>query len=397
MQSPQLFRCVEATCRFVRLAIRPAAYVVRAPAGIDSGNDGIQDSSTRQGDMTRYRRVAILGGGIAGMLCAAVFARHGIRPLCVDKPDPRRPQLSHVHFFDRLTWEGLERLLPGLGSCLRRAGVALGDESSYSFEDAAVRNLRPLPDIMELDQAIRRVTGPLLDRRGDLSGVRFHETSWRLQFGAVEEVETPLLIDASGLARASFIPVSAIAGRSLPVDSGPATSAYVTQLFRGVVLRDGQLGFRVRNSGGLGALLSRMGEGLCRLTLQLPPGEKMPGNTEGVVRLIQRLNDVRVATALDQALAVGAPIPSGARRAETVALDGIGCLPDGWLVVGDALVSTAPYLGWGLAQIVEQGLAIDDGLASGKPIPVVRNTLTELARHRWREATTRDALITLGV
>jgi hypothetical protein len=273
--------------------------------------------------------------------------------------------------------------------------VAQGNESNYSFDADAADIARPLPNILELDHAMRNIVSPVCDHQHNLLHLSFDGERWHLVFDAIEDVETPLLIDASGRARASFTVVSQFSGHPLPVDTGPRTGAYVSQAVRGVKLRDGQLGFRIRDSSGLGILLCKEGEDLWRLTLQLPLGRKIPVGSDDVLQLARQLSDERVTSALLNAVPVGGPDPYGAQAAERVATDEASRLPEGWLVVGDALLSTAPSLGWGIAQIVEQVLAIDDGIQQNATTRVLRQSLGILAQQRWTQAMTRDALITL--
>ena len=356
--------------------------------------------------MTRNRPAVILGGGIAGLLCATVLLRNGIQPLLIERPIYRRPQLAHVHFFDSWTYEGLEQLLPGLQQVLVQSGVPQGNEGNYSFGIAEAEEARPLPTILQLDGAVRKIVlAECGIQQRKLLRLGFENNRWELQFDSCQSIESPLLIDATGRARVSFNAVSHFTGQPLPLNTGPKTSVYVSQVLRNVNLRCGQLGFRVRDKSGLGALLcresgesreSREGRGLWRLTLQLPAGVRVPDKSEEVMRLVLRLSESRAASAILDAIPVGKPIPFGAQAAERVATDEAPNLPDGWLAVGDALLSTAPYLGWGLAQIVEQMLALAEGLEQDLSIPDLRNKLNKLAYQRWVQAMTRDALVSLA-
>lgn len=340
--------------------------------------------------------VVILGGGIAGLLCASVLKHHGVQALVVDRPTSRRPQLAHVHFFDSWTWSGLEHLLPELRNALLSKGVPEGGDCNYSFENAVGGQARPLPTMLELDHSVRELVSAECDIQSRLLHLSLDDRCWSLVFDDSRKVEAPLLIDASGRARASFSTVAKFIGQPLPIDTGPRASAYVSQVMTGVELRRGQLGFRVRDKSGMGALMCRDGKELWRLTLQLPPGGRIPANSEGVMQLVSKLDSVRARYATLNALPVGRPIPFGAQAAECVAIADLSHPPDGWLVLGDALLSTAPHLGWGLAQIVEQVLAIAAGLQQNISMPDLRRKLGGLAYERWAQATTRDALIALS-
>jgi 2-polyprenyl-6-methoxyphenol hydroxylase-like FAD-dependent oxidoreductase len=82
-------------------------------------------------------------------------------------------------------------------------------------------------------------------------------------------------------------------------------------------------------------------------------------------------------------------VRAGAQPASLLALDEVGPVA-GWLVIGDGLLTTAPYQGNGFAQLLDQAEALASGLQAEERTADLRLRLFESARRAWFQAACVD-------
>jgi 2-polyprenyl-6-methoxyphenol hydroxylase-like FAD-dependent oxidoreductase len=353
-------------------------------------------------------RALVLGAGMAGLLAARVLADAYGEVVVVDRDqlpeddEPRRgvPQGAHVHALLARGQQALEELFPGLAAGLALQGAPLGDmvadsrwyldghqlarspsglvllSASRPLLEGHVRaRVRATPGVVLAPG--RDVVAPLTtaDRRR-VTGVHVA----RRDGGAQETIAADLVVDATG--RGARLPAwLRSTGVGAPVEERLRIDLrYATRTFRAPPDAAGGALAVVCAPGPAhprGGVVQALEEGRWMLTAAGSAGAHPPADPAGFdafVRTVPALHEVvRDAEPLDEP--VPFRFPAGVRRR----YERVRHLPDGLLVVGDAVCSFNPVYGQGMTVAALEALALRRHLLHGGP-PPVRRWMREVAR-----------------
>jgi len=335
----------------------------------------------------------ILGGGPAGLLSALVLAGRGLRVTVFD-PRLQRPMLraqaQHVHLLAAATWDKLRALAPGLGREVVDLGAPCGYADGDSLDTCCQRPQRWFPDRWMIDAAMEA----LCARRTDIELIpqaagNVCPTCGGWQSSALRSRRFDWLLDCSGTTRESL--------RVLPAGERPEIlesgigGSHASVRVTGVRWPAGIVGHTARDADGLGGLLlRRCSRSETLITLQLPESAALPDSAEALLDALHRCPDRRVAPLVRRALPAGPVHRWRSRRMSMLGLP--ERTPERWLALGDALLTTPPRLGRGLAQLVEQVETLAHGLAAGQSSQRLLERLIDDARERFYGAIMAQAL-----
>jgi len=335
----------------------------------------------------------VLGGGPAGLLSALVLAGRGIR---VSVCDPRlqrptqRPQSHHVHLLEAATWQKLCALAPGLADEVARLNAPCGYGDGESLDTRRHRPRRRFPDRWMIDAGLEA----LCTRRAE---IHLHPAAagslWRTpggwQASALRSRHFDWLVDCSGTARESL--------RILDADQRPEIlesgigGSHASIRVTGVSWPTGIVGHATRDADGLGGfLLRRCSRSETMITWQQPDSAAIPESADAVMDALSRCPDQRVAALVRRGLPAG-PVHRWRSRRMSV-LDLPHTVLDRWLALGDALLTTPPRLGRGLAQLAGQVETLAHGLAAGQSSRHILERLADDARERFYGASMTQLL-----
>lgn len=366
----------------------------------------------------------VLGGGFAGVLAAAVLARHVDSVTIVESgwypPDPgARPGLAQGYQNHVLVAGGagaLETLLPGTLDALAARGAHRRDLSdgaliqgaegwfrrhetgayliacSRWLLDHVVRQralaggavaVRERTRVLGLTGDAARVTGAVL-RRAD---------------GRTETVRADLVLDATG--RRSQAPrwLAELDGQraegvgETTVDSGLAYSTQVYQAPPELAAAIPAIMLHPRPVPGQpdqGATLYPVEDGRWVVTLTGTRGGEPPGSEAGFPEFARSLRNPVVAELMAAATPVGRVRPYRATSNRRRFFEH-GRLPAGFLVIGDALVAVNPIYSHGLSVAALSALRLDRELeqrgAEPAGFPALQTAMAAEADRSWRMAT----------
>ncbi|MEU4212941.1 FAD-dependent monooxygenase [Streptomyces sp. NPDC026206] len=346
-------------------------------------------SHPQHGDRTapRARRAVVLGGGMAGMLAAAVLADHVGEVVVVERDRlparalarPGLPQARHAHLLMSGGARTVESLLPGtlgrwVAAGARRIAmpadlVALSPPGwlprrpEMQFMVACTRDLldlvvreqvlaRPRVTLRDGTESLALLGGP-----GRITGVRIRAA------GAAKDEELPagLVVDASGRGSGA---VHRLAGLGLPavreqtVDSG---LVYATRIFRAPPGAEDfpvvsvQPDSRVPRPGQAATLMPVEG-GRWLVTVSGTRGGEPTRRTEDFEPFARGLRHPLVADLIARA----EPLTEVHLTRSTVNrrrfYECLPAWPEGFVVLGDALATFNPIYGQGMS-VAAQGAA----------------------------------------
>jgi 2-polyprenyl-6-methoxyphenol hydroxylase-like FAD-dependent oxidoreductase len=326
-------------------------------------------------------RAVVLGGSIAGLLAGRVLSDHYGEVVVVDRDRlddgggrPRRgtPQARHLHGLLSRGQELLEALFPGLTADLIAGGVPSGDMladtqlcfGGHRFARGHSGLTMLCVDRPVLEQTIRRrvgavdtvdllgahdVVGLLADAAGRrILGVRVIS---REDGSAEQDLRADLVVDATG--RGSRMPVwlenlghPRPAVEQVSVGVGYASRRYELRadaLGKELVLLSGPTPDRPR-----GGALSRLGGDRCLVTLMGVLGDHPPTDPDGFTRFAADLALPDVHRAMLEAAALDDPVTHRHPTSVRHRYDQLRGLPDGVVVLGDAVCSLNPIYGQGM-------------------------------------------------
>jgi flavin-dependent dehydrogenase len=339
----------------------------------------------------RCDHAVIIGGSMAGLLAARVLADHFARVTIVERdefPDvPRsRPGTPHDGHFHALMAAGLaaiERLLPGFEADLAAAGAVPGDASldaayllptgwapryrSGLYMRASSRRLAEWTlrrhvlarDTIALAQATR-VTGLVADAASAVRGVRVRD-------GAAErEIAADLVVDASG--RTSRAPefLKALGyGRpeEVVVDS---RLAYASRRFE---RPSGDPGWKALlvvadppDNPRYGGIYPEEG-GRWVVALAGPAGDAPPSDPDGFLAFARSLRSPLLAEAIARARPIEPVFSYGSNASRIRNYQRMRRLPEGFIVLGDAVAALNPIYGQGMTLAALGAEALGEELA----------------------------------
>ncbi len=364
-------------------------------------------TTTFEGTATGH--AVVLGAGMAGLFAARVLSERFDRVTVIDRdplpagPGVRRgvPQARHVHGFQSRGVQVLDELFPGLVDDLVDAGASeVGDLSGLHFRVTGhLLTQRPMPIAPILIASRPYLEYRIRERVEGLPGVRFrdclevaglmHEdtstgavvTGVRVVppgGGAEDEVPADLVVDAAG--RGSRTPAwLEELGYERPVEERIAVRVgYASQTLHLDVSGPGRR-FAIegrRPDGDIGVALFGCERSTWTFTVlgaekafpDHPTREWMIAVAED--RLPEWAMDI-VRTAEPLGNVVGHRHPASVRRR----YDRLDRMPEGLVVVGDAVCAYNPIYGTGMSVAAEQALSLRTALREG---------MHDLARRTWR-------------
>jgi len=337
-------------------------------------------------------KAIIIGGGTAGLIAASTLARMGVRVTLVDNGFGTKPQWGHVHFLQPDSWQGLCDLVPGFEDEIISRGACCGSEMILGQDQVEVGDIRARPSRHCIDRTlletlpegvncvVERVVSVVLGKGGV-----------QLTLSDGRRIGGDLLIDASGRSRVSLAAITKFQGTQVDLHQGPAAGCYMSTLIDGVMLPEGQIALRGRYKG-TGVLLLKEKENTWRLTLQLEQTALEAGVVEVFEEFISRPISPDIPELFSAATIIGPAQLFGAVRTERIEWreDSIQGIP--WIILGDALLTTPPWLGWGIGQLVQHIQLLQDGYLRYSTVENIRASLDKSARDAWLQATMKEAL-----
>ncbi len=366
--------------------------------------------------------VVIVGGGMAGLLAAAVCAEHYARVTIVerdrldDRADPRRgvPQGRMLHALLPGGLRALNRILPGYGSALERAGAVPSDvprdalilspagwvdrrahgwtmlsASRPLLELVVRRRLRSHARVRLLDR--HEVVGLRTDRGGRVRGVQVRS---RDDGARPRDVPATLVVDAAG--RGSRTPAW-LESLDLPAPGETRVDAdigYASRVFRIPAAFAADWKVLMLSSMPpampLAGYLLPIEDDQWMVGLMGAAGQHPPSDAEGFQRFARSLRHPVLADAIAAADPVAPPrVHRGTvnrlRHYERVAV------PDGLVALGEAVCAFNPVYGQGITTAAFAAETLDQTLRDHRRRAAAGRPITGMARRFQRRLARRNA------
>ena len=355
----------------------------------------------------RFDRVAVVGAGIGGLLAARVLADHAREVVLIERDRvrdhpvvPRKgvPQGHHAHSILTAGQRAIERLCPGITRALVEHGAVFGGGSFFSaggylHAPAAGASLfasRPLLESELRRCVLARPQVRLLDghaaqppvlEAGRIVGVR--AAALDADAGEPLQIGADLVVDASGRASRTPAWLAASGHGAPPIERVEVGMRYASRLLR-------------RSAGDLDA----------RCFLAVSPTAALPRacgvlaqeNGRWIVTLIGYFGDrpgsddaafaafARSLPAPEVAALVAHAEPLSEIRTHAFAsnlrvhYERAASLPQGLIVIGDALASFSPVYGQGMSVAALQACALHDCLRADSASGFERSYVRAAAR-----------------
>jgi 2-polyprenyl-6-methoxyphenol hydroxylase-like FAD-dependent oxidoreductase len=357
-------------------------------------------------------RAVVLGASTAGLLAARVLADAYAQVTVIDRDDlpdgamHRRgiPHGRHVHALLARGQQALEELFPGFTADLVGQGMPAGDmlgdtcwylgghrlrqantglvalSASRPVLESEVRaRVRALPNVTFVDRCDavglmttpdrHRVTGACVLRRADGS--------------AVEEVlSAGLVIDATGRGSRTPAWLEALGYPRPRQDQVRMGLGYATRIYR--VRRDALGGDLALVHGATpqhsrGGVLQLLDGDRAMLTLGGILGDHPPTDPDGFLAFARSLQFPEIYQAIRDADPLDDPVPFRFPASVRRRYERLGRLPDGFLVIGDAVCSFNPVYGQGMTVAAVEALTLRSHLERGAE-PQPRQFFRDISR-----------------
>jgi flavin-dependent dehydrogenase len=380
---------------------------------------------------SRSGHAVVLGASLAGMLTAAVLARHFAKVTVIERdrlphaPEWRRgvPQARHAHNLMTAGHEAMEWLFPGVRAELREAGmvqVRMPQDmlllSAGGWMPRFETDLYMLTSSREvIDWVIRRrlmalapveireeteAVGLLTDARGGrVTGIRLRakDAAAAHGWGRPEELRADFVVDAAG--RNSHAPdwLDGL-GYGRPAESVvDAQTAYSTVVFAPPA------GFRAdwncillqyAPDAPRQGILNPIENGRWMVSLAALSGDRPPGDIEGFLEFARTLRSPVLYEVLRQAEPLTPVYRSGRTENRRRHYERMRRWPDRYLVLGDAAGALNPSYGQGMSVAARSARALDSALASARSLDGLaarmRRKVAKCIDLAWNIAATAD-------
>lgn len=346
-------------------------------------------------------RAIVAGASMAGLAAAKVLSAHYKEVVLIDRDSietsgsgVRRgvPQGPHVHGLLAKGQQIFDHHFPGLTADMRSAGIRAGDLGENLAWYFNGRQLAPVRTGLlvvggyrpTLEQHVRaRVLDlpnvTLLDRH-DVVDLRVSTCHTEVRGLTVQsaaggdsyDIDGDLVVDALG--RASRTPrwLHELGYRDLVTDEVPIDLSYTSCQVR---LPDGAFpGLVSLNPVATpqhprGGFLTSLGEGRWNLSLTGIFGDHAPTDDEGFRQFAADLPVPEVARAVQEATLLTQPARFRMKSSRRHRIWDMRHLPDGLLVLGDALSAFNPVYGQGMTAAALQAQVLSEHLTEGQPRP----------------------------
>ncbi|MDD9380119.1 FAD-dependent monooxygenase [Streptomyces sp. ZAF1911] len=375
-------------------------------------------------------KAVVLGGGFAGVLVARVLSRHVDEVTVVEGgryPSgpgvrPGLPQAFHSHVLVTAGAQALDALLPGTLEALLARGAhrrglpdgalilsadgwfrrhetgAFMISCSRWLMDHVIRQRALADGVDGVDGAVTvRERTRVLGLVGDASRV----TGVRVtgEDGSDETLRADLVVDATGRRSRAGQWLTAIGGPGVQEEVVDPGLAYSTRIYRappGLAADLPAIMLHPRPSTGrpgYGATLFPIEDGRWIFTLTGTRAARPPVDEPGFTDGARSLRSPIVAELLAAAEPLGGVRPFRATANRRRYFERLP-LPDGFLVIGDALTAVNPVYSHGMSVALLGAVRLDRELAErgARPsvLPTVQAAVAEVAAESWTMATEQD-------
>lgn len=369
-------------------------------------------------------KAVVLGGGFAGVLVAKVLSRHVDEVTVVEGgrypagPGVRTglPQAFHSHVLVTAGAEALDTVLPGTLEALLARGAhrrGLPDGALILSADGWFRRHETGAFMIScsrwlMDHVIRqraladgavtvRERTRVLGLVGDASRVSGVLVAG--EDGSGETLDADLVVDATGRRSRAARWLTAIGGPGVEEEVVDPGLAYSTRIYRAPPgLAAGLPAIMVHprpSSGrpGYGATLFPIEDGRWIFTLTGTRAARPPADEPGFTACARSLRSPIAAELLAAAEPLGGVRPFRATANRRRFFERLP-LPEGFLVVGDALTAVNPVYSHGMSVALLGAVRLDRELtergAGPGVLPAVQAAVAEVASESWRMATEQD-------
>lgn len=369
-------------------------------------------------------KAVVLGGGFAGVLVATVLSRYVDEVTVVEAGRypagpgvrPGLPQAFHSHVLVTAGAEALETLLPGTLEALLAQGAhrrGLPDGALILSADGWFRRHETGAFMVScsrwlMDHVIRqraladgavsvRERTRVLGLVGDASRVTGVLVAG--EDGSGGTLHADLVVDATGRRSRARRWLTAIGGPCVEEEVVDPGLAYSTRIYRappGLAAELPAIMVHPRPENGrpgYGATLFPIEDGRWIFTLTGTRAARPPADEPGFTDCARSLRSPIAAELLAAAEPLGGIRPYRATANRRRFFERLP-LPEGFLVVGDALAAVNPVYSHGMSVALLSALRLDQELAGrgARPstLPTLQAAVAEVADESWRMATEQD-------
>lgn len=367
-------------------------------------------------------KALVLGGGFAGVLCALALSEHVEEVALVEGAAYRGsgertglPQAHHNHVLVTGGARALDRLLPGCVRDLLAHGAqrrALSEGTLILHADGWFRRQPGEADLLScgrwlLDHLIRRralACGTIRLLAGTralaLSGDarRIDGVVLRRPDGRAETVAADLVVDATGRRSKTAQWLADLGGPVVAQEKLDSGLAYATRIYRAPADLAAQIPAIMLHPGGAkgparGATLFPVEDGRWIVTLTGTRGGHPPVDEAGFAAFAHGLRSDVVARLMARAEPLG-PVRPYRDTANRRRFYEQAEMPEGLLVVGDALIAVNPVHSHGMSIAAISALRLRERLArdgaSPALFPQLQAVVAAEAERSWLMATAAD-------